>query len=250
MQTFDEQKAFFEKNWVAMKAAAEKDGAKGVLAFLDDFAEPLQRRVLSLFARQGLVMKEWAGKSFDTYATVIRGAIDRILEEGRASDDPERATKAKGLANVISYNLAADLADCWPGDDAKRTKADFEAGLRAAEDCVRWRDELQNGPAPMSMALWAKGMHELSLAKVDASVDSFERSLKSAEEASESESDFSVLLGRGYVGLARMVRGDEAGRAEYDAAVQAFRDQLEDEDKKADAQFGIDQLEVVRTRYT
>jgi hypothetical protein len=250
MNTYEEQKAFFERHWDGLRDAVEKGGAEGGLAWLDRFEDPLERRVLSLFARQGLVMKPWEGKSLDAYAAFVRGAIDRILAEGEAPGDPERKTKAKALANVISYNLAADLADCWPGEDVTRTRAHFEEGLRAARDCVRWRGELDNGAAPMSMALWVQGMHQVSLGQLDDAVASFQGSLEQAEEASVTDEDFAVLLGRGYLGLAQTMRGDADGRERYEAALAAFRKQLEDEERKNDAQFAIDQLETVRTRYT
>jgi hypothetical protein len=114
---------------------------------------------------------------------------------------------------------------------------------------VRWRRELGKGPAALSMALWAQGMHALSLGDVDASVESFERSLASAREAAEGDEDFGVVLGRGYLGLARWVRGDDDGRDLYETALFAFREQLEDEKRRDDARFGIDQLETVRARY-
>ena len=78
-----------------------------------------------------------------------------------APDDQAREGLLQG-ASILSYNLSADLADCWPGDEKERTRAHFEAGLAAAKDCVRWREELQNPPGTLSMAWWAKGMHPRS----------------------------------------------------------------------------------------
>ena len=249
MKTFEEQKAFFEEQWPTIRLAAEESGAKGVLDYLDGIEDPVQRRVLALFVRQGLVMQPWEGRTLDVYAEVARGAIDRILAEAREAEDPERTRRAHELANVISYNLAADLANCWPDDGLERTTVHFEAGRQAASDCVRWREELDKGAAALSMALWAQGMHELSLGELDASVQSFERSLEQARNGSEDDGDFGVVLGLGYLGLARWVRGDDDGEEAYGDAVGTFRGQLEDEKRKGDARFGMDQLETVKSRY-
>jgi len=265
MQTFEEQKAFFDEQWPGMKHAVETGGVAGVFVWMDGFEDPLQRRVLSLFARQGLALGEWEGKDLGVYAEVIRAAVERILDEGEASGDAGKLRKSKELANVITYNLSADLADCWPGpqvDGDARVAGDpahFEAGLAAARRCVAWREELDKGPAALSMALWAEGMHAFSLRRTDEAVRSFEASLGAARDAEirdagirdagADEPGFAVTLGRGYLGLAKWRRGDGDGKPLFAAALQAFEKQLGDEDAAEDARFGIDQLETVRHRY-
>ena len=108
------------------------------------------------------------------------------------------------------------------------------------------------------MAYWAKGMHELSLGHAAVAVDSFAASYDYAlqdtreQEASTDigpEGSFAVLLGAGYLGLARWVNGDPAGRELYEQAAAAFQAQLDDAEKKGDAGFGLAQLEKVRERY-
>ncbi|MGD8396513.1 MAG: hypothetical protein PVF43_13680, partial [Candidatus Eiseniibacteriota bacterium] len=152
----------------------------------------------------------------------------------------------------------ADLADCWPGDATPRTRAHFEAGLAAAEACVRWREALAKGPGPRSMAFWVQGMHLLSLGEAAAATASWQRSLDAAMAAAreqgrgadvDAHGSFGVVLGAGYLGLGQWIGGDEAGRRRYEQALDAFRAQLEDPEQKDDAQFGIDQLETVRRRY-
>ena len=252
MKTFAEQKAFFDGCWPALQAAARAGGAEAVLALIDGQAEDLQRRVLHLFARQGFVLSEWEGKDLALAAAVARGSIDRLVEEARvagSAGDEEGARRRTELANVISYNLAADLADCWPGERPALTKALFEEGLRAAEDCIEWRDELAKGPGASSMAWWAKAMHLLSLGRIEEATNGFHKSLTFAREVAQSDEDFSVLLGRGYLGLARWIGGEELGREDYQEALAVFESQLAQEESKDDARFGIDQLETVRLRY-
>ncbi len=252
MKTFAEQKAFFDATWPALQAAARQGGAEAFLALIDRREDDLEKRVLHLFARQGLVLSEWDGKSLDLAAGVARGSIDRLVDEARgagAEGDGETVRRRTELANAISYNLAADLADCWPGERPALTEALFEEGLRAAEDCVRWRAELGKGPGDNSMAWWAKGMHLLSLGRKQDAVHGFRQSLALAQEVAETDEDFGVVLGRGYAGLARWIAGEDAGREEYREALAVFGSQLADADTKDDARFGIDQLETVKLRY-
>jgi len=252
MKTFEAQKAFFDARWPELKDAARAGGAPAVLALIDAQETDLQRRVLHLFARQGFVLGDWDGEDPTLAAAVARGSIDRLVEEARqvrADGDEDGARKRLELANVISYNLAADLADCWPGERPARSEVLFEEGLKAAEDCIAWREELAKGPGASSMAWWAKGMHLLSLGRADEARQAFFRSLGLARDVAQSDEDFGVVLGRGYVGLARWVAGDEEGREELQAALDVFEHQLADADTRDDARFGIDQLETVRQRY-
>ena len=55
-----------------------------------------------------------------------------------------------------------------------------------------------------------------------------------------------MLIGAGYLGLARIADGEPSGPDLYGEAIEAFRTQLEDSERAADAQFGIDQLARVR----
>jgi len=254
MKTFEEQQAYFESRWPEMAEAARDGGAEGVLAFIEAQPEDIQRRVLFLFARQGLVQRDWPGKSLDVAAAVAQGSIERLRAEARRAaeaGDAQTARRRTELANVISYNLAADLADCWPGERPPLEARHFEVGLSAARDCVRWREELGKGPGPSSMAWWAKGMHELSLGRAQDAVESFDRSLALANEdaGSNAEEAFGSVLGRGYLGLARWIAGDDAGRRLYREALSVFANQLTDPDRQEDARFGIDQLETVKLRY-
>ena len=254
MQTFQQQKAFFDGQWDKMKAAAEAGGGTAVAEYILGFDDELERRVLFVFARTGLVMQDWEGKNFDDYITVCDAGIAEVFRQAEAAEDEETRAKRRNAAHVISYNLTADLADCWPGDDDPREKRHFERGRKAAEDCLEWcpPDVLPG----LSMDWWAKGMHELSLGAPEAA-SSFEQSLdlavKVAEDAGQvatvsPEGEFGVILGTGYLGLARMASGDDAAGALYVAAVSAFGAQLEDEEKKDDAGFGISQLEKVREK--
>lgn len=164
--------------------------------------------------------------------------LDAKIAEARAAIDAHVREGAIDKANVASYNLAADLADCWPDDDVPRMRAHFEAGLRAAEDCVRWREELGKPPDRQSIAHWAVGMHRFSLGDVAGARAALERALDLAE------ADDMILLNRGYLALARWRLGEAQAEEDYREAVAGL--EALDAD---DAPYCIAQLEVVRTKY-
>ena len=250
MNTFQEQRQFFDQHWPAMKQAAESGGADAVINFADAFDDPSERRVLYAFARKGLVHEEWQGRSLDAYVAVARAGIRECLTQARDEADPETSKKRINTANVISYNLSADLADCWD-DPHVRERAHFEAGLHAAEDCIRWREELGNPPHTKSIAWWAKGIHQLSLGQTETAQESFTTSMQFALNANDGDDRcFGVVLGRGFAAIAGVVAGDPDGETEYEETTSIFRAQLANQEMKDDAQFGISQLERVYLRYT
>jgi hypothetical protein len=254
---------FPEIHWDKLRQEMENTGPKGVISFIDPFP-PSERLNLYSFAQRGFSGREWGreerAKNLDDYMAVVNAGIAEALRQSDEAEDQERKNKLKDFANILSYNLAADLADCWPGDTLAREQKHYEEGLKAAENCIRWRDELEKPPSRRAMAVWAKGMHQLSLRDIPGAVESFRISLDYAvEEATLNghptavgpESAFNIILGAGYLGLAEIRLGTPGGRERYEAACTAFRQQAEGEDgeKKEDAGFGLDQLNHVEQKY-
>jgi hypothetical protein len=258
MQTFQEQLDFFNEQWPKMAAAAEANGCDGIVEYIGGFDDDLERRVLYMFARQGLGNSEWPGKSLDLLIEVADAGMAEFIRQAEAAPDKETRNKRVDGANVISFNLAADLADCWPGDDTPREQRHFERGLKAAEDCLRWREMLGKPAGPFSMAYWVHGMHALSLGDTETAISSFQSSLEYAQQVAaeegatteiSAESTFGVILEAGYLGLARWKAGVDGGQELYEEAIAAFTAQLQDTEKQDDARFGIDQLQTVKSKY-
>lgn len=263
MKTFAEQKEFFDTQWPAMREAAEKAGAQGVIEHIRSFSDDLERRVLFVFARMGLAMQDWEGKGFDPYIEVCDAGIAELCDQARAAGDAGDgkvfAQRLSG-AHIISYNLAADLADCWPGDDDPRTTAHFERGLKAAEDCLSWCEP--GNIDGLSMDWWVRGMHQLSLGERTGALAAWEKSFEYARKSAEAqggpevvtgevtaEAAFAVILGSGYVGLANAVLGRPGGFEQFEQAVGVFTSQMPDENLRDDATFGIAQLQCVQGKY-
>jgi len=204
------------------------------------------------------------GAGLDLYADTVAGLIERgarALRPVGASDEDDRVLNSY---NAISYNFAADLADCWPGDELPREMRHFEAGLKAAEDCLRWRNELNKPPKAFYLAYWAKGVHLLALGHTSGAVKSFNLALgfalRDAQDtgklgAVNEQSSFEVLLATAYLGIAEKAEGNPAGERRYNEALAAFREQHRiamltgDVETKENAEIGIGQLEKAKAKY-
>lgn len=255
---------FPESHWEELAAAMRAGGPEAVAAFVRGFDDLGQRTRLWSFAGGGFANREWEGKDLDQIAAVYQAGIadDLELEARWREQDAERADQLLDQANILSYNLAASLAECWPGDTLPRASHHFELGLQAAEDCLRWREQLQKGPFPFSIAWWAKGMHQLSLGHRQGAVESFEQAIDygrrfaceqlGREDVGVDEA-FGIAIGEGYLGLARHLIESDAGRAgsgraQFERACEGFRTMARIEEQRADAEFGLAQLEHVWAR--
>jgi len=253
-----------------LRSVYAEGGSDKVVAFIQGTDDAGLRRKLYALARQVLPDRKSKEPRFDDVIRIARAGIAeglRLAELARARGVAEEARECIDFANRLSYNLAADLADCWPGDEAHRERRHFEAGLRAAYDCVVWRQELGKPPDRRAMAHWAAGMHQLSLGNVVEALCAFEAAFGLALQAAAAaggvenlspetyvkpNGDFGVILYYGYAGIARHLLGDDSGLRQFELACAAFEETLKnprDKDVAEDARFGLDQLRWVDRKF-
>lgn len=248
-----------EQRWEELRDTMERGGASEVIRTIEAISDRETRRTVYAIAQKGFANKEWQGKNFDALIEVVSAGIGETLRQALEADDGETTWKLTDFANLLSYNLAADLAECWPNDEAPRERHHFEAGLRAAEDCVRWRRELAKPPDRRAMAYWAVGMHQMSLGNIWEALGAFETAsglarlavVGTGRDDVKPGGDFGVVLYAGYLGLARWLLGEPAGRAEFEQACTAFEETTakSNRDQKDDAAFGADQLRWVARKF-
>jgi hypothetical protein len=252
----DAGEGFPEAEWETLKALMETDGPEAVVGYVLAFAEPSDRLTLFYFARPAFAYREWKGKNLDGLVTVGEAGIAEALAQADLAADEGTRRALLEWANTEAYNLSADLAECWPGDDLPREQRHFEKGLELADRCLAWRRELGEGPFAFSLAYWARGMHELSLWNVEQARADFAAALEQSKTCAAGEGlsadcvtggDFSVILNTGYLGLVRWLQKDPMGPVLYYRALGAFRDSAVDFPETADdSLFGAGQLEKVR----
>lgn len=247
-------------SWSRVKPALEDRGPQGAAALVRETGGTARLTVWNevLQAAGG---EAWDGKSLDTRLELARLAIaDALaLEADARPRDAAQADQLLDQANIWSFNLAADLAECWPGDDEPRGDRHREAGLAAALDCLQWRRQLRKGPFPFALAWWARGIHELALGRPAEAGRSFAEAAacgrRLAQEAGRSaeldgDSVYMNLLNAGYEGIARAARGDEGGRDLLERCLEAFAEQARRHPEEAeDAAFGVDQLRHTARRF-
>jgi hypothetical protein len=254
MHRIGDERAYFADQWPGLRSILEQEGSAAMADAILGHDSDAERAALFRFARQGLVFEEWRGKSLDAYMEVVNAGC-AWLEERAESVPAEERNDYLGVLTELTFNFAADIADCWPGDDEPRERRHFERGAEVAEESVGLRAELNKPDESQHLGWWAFGYHQLRLGNTAAAADCMERSLEHARRAARdagdhdeisSQAPFPVLIGAGYLGLARIADGEPSGPDLYGEALAAFQAQLADPGRKEDAQFGIDQLERVR----
>ncbi|MBD3277373.1 MAG: hypothetical protein GF388_03650 [Candidatus Aegiribacteria sp.] len=230
-----------------------ENGPEGVVDYIQGF-QPRERLQLYGLAREVLVFRQWEGKNLDDIVEVSDSGILEAMTQANTASDPDTIRALLDVANVMSYNLSADLAECWPGDTLIRTRDHFQRGLSAALQCVEWRRELEKGDYPLFMAYWAAGMHQMSLDRPEEAVYNLVKSLNHAQQITIDEgrslglhpgAGFELILAHGYLGLAMEMCGMEDDQ--YERAIEAFSEgALEYPELAGDYDFGIQQLRWAR----
>ena len=245
-----------EQHRAAKKEAAETGGGQAVIDYIEGFASDPLRRVLYIASKQVLAPPDSQSKRLDDLITVSDAGVAEMLRQSEAASDDETRRQCLHAAHIVSYNLASELADCWPGDDVPRTEAHHQRGTQAGVDCLLW-SEMAGVAMPISNDYWVRGIHQLALGDVRAAIRSWTASLEFAETEAENQGQptditangtFVVILNSGYLGLARWITGDEEGKAQFDDAIAAFKAQLGSDDDE-DAVLGIGQLQKTREQH-
>ena len=236
--------SFPENQWDALKARMESGGAASVIAFIEE-SDGEERIQLFNFAREGFAFRDWDGKNLDAMIVVCRAGINHMVSVDRIA-----------AANALSYNLAADLAPCWEGDDLLRERRHYEAGAQAAEGCLEWREQLGKDALSFALAHWARGIHLLGLGRTanaaEAMSAAHERTVEAAKEKSEPteigvEATTMLLLSAGYARLAAWLAGTASAEADYRRILALLNEKgAVDAAVKDEVAFHIGQLEKTR----
>ena len=239
-----------EARWTTLRRILDDEGSAACCAAIGAESDDANRITLFKLAIRKLGGGTGATPAeLDAMIAIGDFAILNALEIARRSSETARWTDQ---ANIMAYNLSANLCDCW-GDGDSRARRHFDTGLRYANQALEFRRELKKGPGPFSMAYWAQGKHLLSLGRPAEAAAAFRASLE-AEESLVRESGGdpgalkdapgSLLNSRAFLGLALRESGQDAGTAMLDESLALLRSQLESGqgEVKEDAQVYVDQI--------
>jgi len=231
----------------------EEEGPQGVLEYIDGFSEDEQLELFSI-ARQVMVFGEWSQRNMEDLVMVSGAGIEKAMSMANSATDPSEIESLLDIANVMSFNLSADIAQCWPGDTLHRSDEVLQRGLSAALQCIEWRREMGKDDHSLYIAYWAAGMHQMSLNRPQESMYNLVQALNHAQQYTIDSgltlglcpsAGFDLILAHGYLGIAMEMCGMEDDQ--YERALSAFRRGMEEyPDRSNDYSFGIEQLEWAR----
>jgi hypothetical protein len=158
---------FPESEWNTLQDRMESGGVENVRNFIEALRDSERIAELYEYAQHAFLTHQWAGKSIDLYAEVVRCGIAWHLHCAREADGdshPLTARKHKDQAFLLSCRLAHDLCDLWTNDSLPRSRRHFKLGRAAAKDCLRWMEGHEVSAVTEARVWWIRGLHELSLA--------------------------------------------------------------------------------------
>jgi hypothetical protein len=233
----------------------ENEGPAAVIEHIMGYGNE-DRVALFHLAREVFVFGDWSGKNLDDLVVLVDAGIEETLRQAKEVNDTPTIIALIDQANVMSFNLAADLAECWPGDTLVRYHRHFERGLSAGLQCVEWRVELEKGEYPQYLAYWVSGMHQLSLGRYQQALYTLSKALNHAQQYTidsglplglAPQVGFDLLLAHGYLGIALIMCGDTP--ESYEQTIDALERGIEEIPEWAgDYQFAVDQLDLVYHR--
>lgn len=235
-----------ESFWPKVKELAEAHKISEIEKLISELPDKKEQIALLRFAVRGLMFRDWKDKTLQPIIRLGDLAIEAALQIGETDE-----------ANIICYNMSANLAGCW-NDGFKRSPDEFRKGLQYAERALDFRRQLKKGPLPFSLAYWAKGAHLFFLGEIAGAEENFTLSLQKAIEGAttagqptniQKESPFHVLIAFGYLALAQIAASKPEGKTMFDQVILSFEEMKSlSEDLKADADVGLDQLRYVNAQ--
>lgn len=228
------------------------DGIEGIDSVVKEYPiEGNQRLKLLDSIRQktnsSYISDHLLDRMHEIHEACIAEALDSANAQGSANGNEELLM----YANVTSYNLAANLADCWMDAEEPRSVEHFTAGVASAERCLELRRQLNKPPAAMAMAYFIRGVHEYSLKQYSSAESSWTNKLEneklSPDTAAASPASLDMLLSHGLIGLARWSQGVGDG-SDYEESLR----RLEAErtaDNNNEVELFLDELRLLKEKH-
>lgn len=210
-----------------------------VCAELEKDAEPMEAA-----GRYVALMNELYEKKRDIglMVRIGRAGIHYCLREAARveSDNGELASKLRGTAKAMSYNIGSNTWPGWGEEGIVITASDQAAGADTARLNLRLAKELLRGPEPLGNAHWLLGAHALAAHQYPVAEEAFK---SAAEEFQKCQKGDFVQMARGYAALTRKYQQprDAAATNELQTILAELR-----KDTSGDGVFFADQIETAQ----
>jgi tetratricopeptide (TPR) repeat protein len=221
-----EQVALLNTVWIELETGDSLQAAAAV----ESQGKPLQ--VAALYSN---LLRDLYGNKHDVPRMILMGQAgirycltqSATTAKNGASED---ATKLKGFAKEMSFNLSVNTWPAWEDEGIVITRSDQRIGLDAARLNLRLAGELKRGPDKVGAAYWLLGVHEIALGEHDTAIKHLQQAAENHRTAKEP--DFEQMC-VGYEAIAQLdkKRNDATAKKQLDDAVAALK-KLDTEDAK------------------
>ena len=154
----------------------------------------------------------YSQKQIDPMLALGRAGIQYCLHASRTSPKTEQfdPVSLRKSAQMMAYNLSANLWPGWEEPGVTLTPTHIAAGLDLAKLDVRLAHELQYPAKKVSNGYWLLGAQELAAREPQRALEAFERAQQLAAECDDTDHQHMIA---GYVGIASVLLGKPEGTA-------------------------------------
>lgn len=164
--------------------------------------------------------KDMAGVIIFSGAAIQFGQMS--IQSASVKEDVIRQMKEKSAE--IAYNLASFTWPGWNEEGFEISITEQNIGMEAAKTNLRLIEGMDGDNLQLARAYWLTGAHKLTLNDADEAIYFFERSLKYADWADNTEE---TLLAQGYMIFAQMLQSDEVGTKDLELLEQLKKKMVE-----------------------
>ncbi|MDE3000445.1 MAG: hypothetical protein OXU79_15330 [Gemmatimonadota bacterium] len=184
----------------------------------------------------------WKAKSVEQVIHFANAGIHYCLAHACEYDeDADSARELRFSAKRMATNAASFTWIGWDEPDVEISPEQMRHGIAFARYAVRQLHELDPTDAQLAFTFWHLGAHLIAAGSYAEAQSIFEAARD--HSASDDRNPDNRTMAEGYIGLTKILSGDnEAGEPEFDASIAALESR-----ENEDAAFFAKQLVDVRT---
>lgn len=248
-----------ETQWPVIRTLAEQNSTEKLLESLQRGEDVYERLALHRFALRFLSFRPWNGRNLDVVVAVCDAGIKTAAQA--AEEIPDDSSWFREEASQMAFTTSQNLCACWD-DGFGRSPEHAKKGLELAKLAIELRLSLKKNGAAVGTAWNSKGVHELTLNKIDQALQSFAEAKRLfTEHATKRGTPTSItpaaphdlLLTYGFAAMGRIRSGAVSADAdkELKAVIQTFEGMKSgDASTRETAEISLEQLNSLHRNLT